>query len=499
MKLPESVGRGTVSMQVLKTIFAIAALAVVAAPAFAGKLDVRIDVDRAMNGQTLTIKYTGAAVALVELRLNGSSLGTRAVDSSKSSGETNYTLNLAELKDGENSLEVRLYDRTGRLIGTEKSTLLSEQTAGSPVFLEKPRLGQTVMGTVDIQMGFNAELRNSYVSFFVNGNFKSMVNNAPYIWSWDTTREANGWHEIEAWAVDDRSNTWKSRKIRVFVNNPGGRTDRNGVITNLTVIPNGVRPGQVVGAGAGLRSVKTPGAVSAGAVTNLMIPAITAPKSGTKPVAPTSAVPSGPRIMVPTGNRILPVPAPTKVAPVKAAPTTVTLPVTTPKPVTAPKPIVIPVTKAAPTQVPKTGSVGAAVGAMKTAMTLAIQRGTRLPNIGTFSVLVNNRVVNFDVAPRVEDGVPMTPFRHLFEATGGEVKWENMTKSVTASGNGQNIQILIGDPNARVNDLSVRMEVTPYLERGRTIVPLSFLREALNVNVEFDPKTNHVLITPIKK
>jgi hypothetical protein len=37
------------------------------------------------------------------------------------------------------------------------------------------------------------------------------------------------------------------------------------------------------------------------------------------------------------------------------------------------------------------------------------------------------------------------------------------------------------------------------LERGRTIVPLSFIRDSLNVEVEYDPSTGHVLITTKKK
>jgi len=129
---------------------------------------------------------------------------------------------------------------------------------------------------------------------------------------------------------------------------------------------------------------------------------------------------------------------------------------------------------------------------------LAIQKGTRLPNISTFAVVYAGKPVKFDVAPRVDDGIPMTPFRYLFESAGGEVKWENMTKSVSANANGQSVSILIGDANAMVNNLSVKMETVPYLDRGRTIVPLSFLRDALKVNVDYDKKTNHVLITPVK-
>jgi hypothetical protein len=42
------------------------------------------------------------------------------------------------------------------------------------------------------------------------------------------------------------------------------------------------------------------------------------------------------------------------------------------------------------------------------------------------------------------------------------------------------------------------MEAIPYLERGRTIIPVSFLRDALKVEVEYDKATNHVLITTKK-
>jgi tyrosyl-tRNA synthetase len=78
------------------------------------------------------------------------------------------------------------------------------------------------------------------------------------------------------------------------------------------------------------------------------------------------------------------------------------------------------------------------------------------------------------------------------------VKWENMTKSVMAKADGTHVLILIGDTNAKVNDLSIKLESIPYLERGRTIVPVSFLRDALKVEIEYDKTTNHVLITPKK-
>ena len=40
----------------------------------------------------------------------------------------------------------------------------------------------------------------------------------------------------------------------------------------------------------------------------------------------------------------------------------------------------------------------------------------------------------------------------------------------------------------------LKMEATPYIDRGRTIVPLSFIRDSMDVKVTFDPATGHLLI-----
>src|SRR5688500_13641292 len=53
-----------------------------------------------------------------------------------------------------------------------------------------------------------------------------MKNFPPFNYMWDTTQETNGWHQLEAWSFDRSQSTRKSVAVRVFVNNPGGRTER---------------------------------------------------------------------------------------------------------------------------------------------------------------------------------------------------------------------------------------------------------------------------------
>lgn len=129
---------------------------------------------------------------------------------------------------------------------------------------------------------------------------------------------------------------------------------------------------------------------------------------------------------------------------------------------------------------------------------IAVTKGSKLPNIGYYPITVNGAPVKFDVRPRVENGVALTPFRHLFEHVGGKVAWQNTQKQVEAKGLGQNIVFQIGSEFATVNGGRMDFERAAFLESGRAVVPLSFVQQLLKVDVKYDAATKHVLITKSK-
>jgi hypothetical protein len=110
-------------------------------------------------------------------------------------------------------------------------------------------------------------------------------------------------------------------------------------------------------------------------------------------------------------------------------------------------------------------------------------------------IAMDGQQLAFDVQPRVEKGLPIAPFRNIFQHTGGQVMWINQTKTVRAVNTDREIVFSLGNKTARVNGESLTMERAATLERGRSIVPLSFVKQALDVNVNYDPITGHLDIT----
>lgn len=461
----------------IKRTMALAGAAALSAGSFAFMLDTNIVIERALNSPTLTVKYDGTAVALVELRINGSSFATRSVNAATTKGESTFTMAISDLKDGENEVEIRLFDKTGKVVGSQKQTIQNDQADKGPIFIAGPKQGASVQGVAEIKLGFGKEMKNSWVSFFIDGDHKFITNEAPFKYVWDTQKESNGWHTVEAWVVDEASNTFKSKPIKVFVNNPGGRTPRHGLGSAEPTVSSSTNKANIVDPTAGSTTTATttskPSAASAEP---------TAPKDPAAPKAIVSKVVK----KNPTATKSPTVtPVATKVVSTKPATMTASVPM------------------GAQDMTPTGTRLASGVGFAKNTnfaleaagKAVSIERGTRLTGVTSFNVLLNGEYVEFDVQPRVDEGVPMTPFRHLLEKSGGLVEWLKDAKVINASGDGKKIWLKVGDSTAKINDMPFSLELAPYIDRGRTIVPLSFMKDALGVNIQFDPSTGHVLIT----
>jgi hypothetical protein len=101
-------------------------------------------------------------------------------------------------------------------------------------------------------------------------------------------------------------------------------------------------------------------------------------------------------------------------------------------------------------------------------------------------VILDSEKVLFDVHPQIMDGRTFVPFRALFERLDAKIKWDAKTQTVTARQEDTQIVLTIGKKEALVNDTLVQLDVAPSVIEGRTMVPLRFVTETLDKKVQWD-------------
>lgn len=109
-------------------------------------------------------------------------------------------------------------------------------------------------------------------------------------------------------------------------------------------------------------------------------------------------------------------------------------------------------------------------------------------------VVLDGREISFDVPPVIEDGRTLVPLRAIFSALGADVKWDGYTQTVTAIKDNTNIKLIIGG-KAYINFQPVDLDVPAKIIDGRTMVPLRFVTESLDCNVDWNKDTQTILLT----
>ena len=128
-------------------------------------------------------------------------------------------------------------------------------------------------------------------------------------------------------------------------------------------------------------------------------------------------------------------------------------------------------------------------------ITLGLLLLTLTAGMATTRVELNGNPVAFDVAPFQVADRTMVPMRAIFEALGAQVLWNDSTQTVTATKDGTDVQLTIGETNALVNGRNIVLDVPAMIRRGSTMVPLRFVSESLGANVGWSEANQLVSIT----
>lgn len=490
----------------------------------------------------LDVTFRGGNIRSLELFVDGTLVRKHAIRTSDARGVIHLVLD--GLTEGEHEIIVRATDLSGATATTSTRLKITPTEEDAPVRWKFPKPQSMVQGVVPIQVQVDRSIRNPYVTFLINNDFLAFINLPPFTYNWDTTRLPNGDHTIGVEVYDGESLARvKTLSMKVRVNNPGGftRSEKPQPATPVEKIGPGVtesvlaesarlsaelslqtRAGKIVRIGNELIALprprtsrhnnpiqpSDPAKTEVSGVPNLFhaVPATEAARMARTPW--NSGAPSTPRIAPPAGagsalaapptreTRIVLTPGmPAPLAPasmVKDLATTSTTPLSRialrPRRagnVAAVPPARLPGNIASPTQ---------PASSTPKPVRMATAPAPRTARVQSIQIAFDQQRLAFDVPPRVENGLPLAPFRTIFEHTGGRVEWYHKSRTVRAINTEREIEFRIGQKEATVNNRPLHMETTPYVDRGRAIVPLSFVRDAMNVKVHYDASTGRIVI-----
>lgn len=94
-----------------------------------------------------------------------------------------------------------------------------------------------------------------------------------------------------------------------------------------------------------------------------------------------------------------------------------------------------------------------------------------------------------DVDPIIKDGRTFVPVRAIGEALGFTFDYDSNTQTVTMSHSGKNftIKMSINKNEAYVNNILTALQAAPFIQDGRTMIPLRFISESLESRVDWIP------------
>ncbi|WP_235847460.1 copper amine oxidase N-terminal domain-containing protein [Intestinibacillus massiliensis] len=112
----------------------------------------------------------------------------------------------------------------------------------------------------------------------------------------------------------------------------------------------------------------------------------------------------------------------------------------------------------------------------------------RYPDTVTgIGLVVNNRLLELDVPPRIVDSRTLVPLRGIFEEIGAEVSWDQPTQTATIARGDSVVKVTIGSKAALVDGKEVALDVPAQLSapsgNARTLVPVRFIAESLGAQV----------------
>lgn len=116
------------------------------------------------------------------------------------------------------------------------------------------------------------------------------------------------------------------------------------------------------------------------------------------------------------------------------------------------------------------------------------------------TITLDGTVLNPEVAPVIVNNRTLVPIKTVAESLNLKVSWDASTREVTLEGKDLLIQMQIGSSQAYKNGSVTTLDAPPLIISGRTMLPLSFVSQALGCQVAWDNNARRIDIssTPVE-
>lgn len=109
-------------------------------------------------------------------------------------------------------------------------------------------------------------------------------------------------------------------------------------------------------------------------------------------------------------------------------------------------------------------------------------------------IIVDGTTINSDVAPETKNNRTMVPLRVIGENLGITVDWSNSV--VTLTKNKMKVTLTTKSNKAVIDGKEVKLDTKPYLKNNRVFVPLRFISETFNSEIDYKNHTVTINTTP---
>ena len=475
-------------------------------------------------------------VDLVELKVDGAVHASRTISPAAKSGTCTLQWDTAGFSSGRHVLSAVVRDTTGAMLQDDLSLALArpqEPESGFSLAIIKPEQGATVSGTTEVKVRAQHASGVQYVMLFVDDSFTFMTNKEPYAYQWDTRRVVDGEHTLTARAQAGSGQEATSERAKVTVRNtpeapapqptpaPSGRPEKLSVALMADVRPmaRAVAAGPVhsSGARAGSRqsapaagSIRLPEGVREAPRAQVSAPSARIAPGSSRPRVADAAAPSGGDVAAAKARPAVPA-AGQGQRPAIGGVAASAKPAVSVGGTRAPSGAITALgstLRRAPVASPAAGTVGvrpaptmgdiSSIGPVPSKAAIPPQPAQpitpRLTGANKPVLYLDGQRVETDPTLSLREGIAVGPFRSIVEHCGGSVGWDGGSRTVSASLLARDMRLVIGDTRATVDERPFTLDIAPYLEKNRTMVPLRFFRDALYFTVEYDPASGRYCI-----